>query len=177
MMFLNLVNKFLALATIGSQIFIALAIIYIVLPYKKGKISNFFAKNGVVFAFVVSLAATAGSLFYSNYAGYVPCNLCWFQRIFMYPEVILLGLALIKKDEKIIDYSLALSLIGLVISIYHNYIIFKGLHSVVCTISEPCATNYVLEYGYVTIPMMALTAFALVSLLLIIKRWKKILVN
>jgi disulfide bond formation protein DsbB len=147
-----------------------LAVIF-VLFNKKNKISEFFANNGIKFAFIVALIATCGSLFYSNYAGFEPCVLCWLQRIFMYPEVILLGLAIIKRDNKIIDYNLALSLIGLVISIYHNNLVIKGLHSTICTISEPCTINYVLEYGYITIPMMALTAFSLISILLIFKKY------
>jgi len=170
MTLLYFVNRALAMGTIISQIFIVLAVIFVLLN-KKNKISDFFSKNAIKFTFVVALVATLGSLFYSNYAGFDPCSLCWFQRIFMYPEVILLGLAIIKKDEKIIDYSLALSLIGLVISIYHNNIIIKGLHSTFCTISEPCTINYVLEYGYITIPMMALTAFSLISVLLIFKKY------
>ena len=170
---LGIVNKILALGTIGSQIFIVLAIAYAFLPYKKSYISDFFVKNGTKLAFVVALVATSGSLFYSNYAGFLPCSLCWFQRIFMYPEVVLLGLALMKKEDKIINYNLTLSIIGLVISAYHNFIIYKGMHSTVCTISEPCTINYILEFGYITIPMMALTAFALISLLLIIKSYGK----
>jgi len=171
-MILDVVNKVLAIGTIGSQIFIVLAIIYIILPYKNKNISNFFAKNGILFVFFVALASVSGSLFYSNYIGYPPCPLCWFQRIFIYPEVILLGLALLKKNDKnIIDYSLTLSVIGLLISVYQNYIVFNGLHSTVCTISEPCTINYVLEYGYITIPMMALTSFVLTILLLTIAKY------
>ena len=169
-MVLDFVNKILALGAIGSQIFIVLIIAYFLFYRKNHKINNFFVKNGVYFAFFVALVAMMGSLFYSNIAGFVPCPLCWFQRIFMYPEVIVLGLALLKKDEKIIDYSLALSAAGWIISAYHNYIYFKGLHSLVCTSAESCTTTYFLEYGYITISMMALTAFSLIILLLINKK-------
>lgn len=168
---LDFVNKTLAVGTIASQIFIVLAIIYFFVPCKmKPRIYGFFSRNGLIFAFIFALIAMTGSLFYSNYAGFVPCPLCWYQRIFMYPEVIILGLALIKKDDKIIDYSLAFSIIGLIISIYHNYIYFIGLNSVVCISAESCATPYVSEFGYISIPMMALTAFAMISLLLIFKK-------
>ena len=164
----KIVNIILALGVIASQIFIVLAVFYIIFSFgKKSVISDFFAKNSIKFAFVVALIATLGSLFYSNYAGFVPCVLCWFQRIFMYPEAIILGLSLLKKDRKIVSYALLLSLVGLVISIYHNYIYFNGLHTTVCTTAESCITPYVTEFGYITIPMMALTAFALISLLLI----------
>lgn len=177
MMLLETVNKILALGTICSQIFIVLAIIYVLIPHKKISISDFFARNGIKFAFIVALISTAGSLFYSNYAGFDPCTLCWYQRIFMYPEVVILGLALFKKDDKIIDYSLALSIIGLAISGYHNYIYFKGIHSTVCSISEPCTIAYVLEFGYITIPMMAFTAFLLVIFFLLFRKWSKNLTN
>ena len=171
-MVLDFVNKILALGAIGSQIFIVLIIAYFLFYRKNHKINNFFVKNGVYFAFFVALVAMMGSLFYSNIAGFVPCPLCWFQRIFMYPEVIILGLAvLMKEDKHIINYTLALSVVGLIISVYNNYIVFSGLHSLVCSISEPCSINYVLEFGYITIPMMALTAFALINTFLIIKKF------
>ena len=124
---LNIINKILASGTIGSQIFILLVIIYALLPYKNNKVSDFFSKNGIMFAFIIALVAQVGSLFYSNYAGFSPCSLCWFQRIFMYPEVILLGMALFKKEDYIVDYSLALSIVGWIVSAYHNYIYFTGL--------------------------------------------------
>jgi disulfide bond formation protein DsbB len=167
---INIVNKTLAVGVIGSQVFILLVIIYAFLPKKIEKINNFFGKNGIKLAFLVSLVAIAGSLFYSSYAGYTPCVLCWYQRIFMYPEVLILGLALYRKENHIVDYSLALAVAGLVISIYHNYIYFKGLHSTVCTTAESCITPYVSEFGYITIPMMALTAFLLIILFLIFKK-------
>jgi len=165
------VNKFLALGVIASQIFIVLAVIFVLLPYKRDLVGKFFSRNGIKIAFIVSLIASLGSLFYSTYAGFVPCSLCWFQRIFMYPEAILLGLALLKKDKGIVDYVLTLSLAGLAISIYHNYIYIKSLSSNFCTISEPCTVAYVSEFHYISIPMMALTAFSLISLSLIIKKF------
>ena len=89
----------------------------------------------------------------------------------MYPQVIILGLALIKKDEKIVDYGLAMSVVGLVISAYHNFVYFSAVHSVVCTTAETCMTPYVTEFGYVTIPVMALTAFAVITLILGAKKY------
>jgi disulfide bond formation protein DsbB len=170
---ISIVNKILAVGAVGAQIFLAVSVIYIVLPYKIKKVSRFFSKNGMLFAFIVSVVAAAGSLFYSNYAGFEPCQLCWFQRIFMYPEVLILGLALIKKDEKIVDYGLLLAAAGFLISVYQNYISFKGLHSTFCTAVEPCTIIYVLEFGYIIIPMMALTAFSLIILFLSIKKYGK----
>jgi disulfide bond formation protein DsbB len=170
----EIVNKILAVCVIGSQIFIVLAVLYYLFLRKRyPAVSGFFADNGVKLAFVVSLAATVGSLFYSNVAGFIPCNLCWFQRIFMYPEVFILGLALVKKDTKIIDYTLLLAFIGWLISIYHNDIYYKGASSIVCRIGESCVTPYVTEFGYITIPMMAFTAFSLIIIFLLFVKQKE----
>jgi disulfide bond formation protein DsbB len=170
-MLLDFVNKFLALGTIVSEIFILLALVYMFLPIKKNIVSEFFSKNGTVLAFATALIAMSGSLFYSNYAEFTPCVLCWFQRIFMYPEVIILGLGLIKKDKNSIDYGLVIATIGFIISVYHNYIYFMGTLSMVCTSAESCITPYVTEFGYVTIPVMSLTAFSLVILFLTYQKY------
>ena len=168
---IEIVNNVLALGIIASQVFIVLTIIYASFPFRENKISTLFSKHAILLAFITSLLASIGSLFYSNYAGFVPCSLCWIQRIIMYIEVILLGIYLIKHKKYIISSALTLSLIGMIISIYHNYIYFSGLRSTVCTTAESCTTAYVFEYGYITLPMMALTTFALISLFLIIKHY------
>ncbi|KPC98964.1 Disulfide bond formation protein C [Geobacillus sp. BCO2] len=66
-----------------------------------------------------SLIATLGSLYFSEVLGFIPCDLCWFQRIFMYPQVIILGIAIVRKDAAAARYSFTLSLIGGGISLYH----------------------------------------------------------
>src|SRR5258705_13166689 len=99
MTLVSFVNKKLAIETILAQLFILSAIVYFLFCRKKQDlITKFIGKYGLFFAFLISLVATLGSLFYSQIAGFTPCDLCWFQRIFMYPLVVLLGLALIKKD-------------------------------------------------------------------------------
>jgi disulfide bond formation protein DsbB len=182
MTLLDFVNMFLAVGVIALQIFVVVATIYMLSSrfyrgssapnglsgtYRKEQVDKFFGENGLRLAFILAALATAGSLFYSNYAGFAPCPLCWFQRIFMYPQVLILGLALLKKDNHIIDYSLMLSITGGLISVYHNYIYFLGLHSTICTSAESCTTPYLTVFGYITIPIMALTVFAAISLILI----------
>jgi len=168
----TIVNKILAIGTVGTQIFIVLLIVYFLFFCKKEDfISSFLSKNWLKLAFAVTVIATSGSLFYSEFAGFSPCKLCWFQRIFMYPQAILLGVALIKKESKIIDYILPFSVIGLTISIYHNYIFYNAISSAVCDIGESCVTQYVLEFGYITIPMMSLTAFLLIAVLAFSKKY------
>jgi disulfide bond formation protein DsbB len=170
-MLIGFVNKLLGVCVIISQIIIVLTIIYFLFFQKKYPIvRQFLGKNGIRFSSLIALFATLGSLFYSNVAGFVPCNLCWFQRIFMYPEPIILGIALIKKDVKIIDYALTLAMIGWFISVYHNYIYYVGLSSTVCKIGESCITPYVTEFGYISIPIMALTAFSLIIIFLLYQK-------
>lgn len=115
----------------------------------------------------ISLIATAGSLFFSEVMKYIPCNLCWYQRILMYPLVILLGVASARKDYSISLYALILSVIGGLISLYH-YLIQKvpALHELgnACGI-VPCNTDYINWFGFITIPFLALIAFTLISVL------------
>ncbi|MFD2369778.1 disulfide oxidoreductase [Brevibacillus sp. GCM10020057] len=112
----------------------------------------------------VALIATAGSLFFSELLNYIPCNLCWYQRILMYPLVILLGVASARKDYRISLYALILSSIGGLISLYH-YLIQKvpALHELgnACGI-VPCNTDYINWFGFITIPFLALVAFILI---------------
>lgn len=121
----------------------------------------FIQKNGLVFAWSIALMATASSLFYSNIMGFNPCNLCWWQRIFMYPQTILLGMAVFRKDKKIIPYVMPLLIIGAIIALYHVYLQFGGNPLIPCsaTGANPCAFRPVFAYGYISIPTMSLTAF------------------
>ena len=119
-------------------------------------------------AWAVSLTATAGSLFLSEVMGFIPCKLCWIQRIFMYPLVLLLGQAAYKGDYKIIPYALPLSVIGGSVSLYHYaQQIVPGLARVLpCTGDVPCHLDYLDWFGFITIPFLALIAFALITLFL-----------
>jgi disulfide bond formation protein DsbB len=108
------------------------------------------------FGLLVSLSAIIGSLVYSLAIGYPPCELCWWQRIAIYPQVVLYAIALFEKNRGVFKYALTLSLIGVIIAIYHNYILLGGSSLFACDISNPCTAVYVNEFGFVTIPMMSL---------------------
>jgi hypothetical protein len=114
-------------------------------------------------AFVVAALGTGGSLFFSEIAGFVPCDLCWFQRICMYPLSILTLLAALRGDYRVVTYFLPFPLVGSCVSIYHLLIENQ-------VISEPtscriggagCAVKWINEFGYITIPTLALTGFVL----------------
>jgi disulfide bond formation protein DsbB len=162
-------NFVIAICTLLGQIFIFAGIIYL-LFFRKAQnfLIKFISDNAIALAFFVAVAAVAGSLYYSEIVGLVPCDLCWFQRIFIYPQVVLLGMAWWKKDDKIIPYSLALTGIGIAFSLYHNYI-YYGAQPVVnfCSIVSPCTARYIVGLGYITIPLMALTGFLIIFILLL----------
>ena len=115
-------------------------------------------------AFVVAAVATGGSLFFSEVAGFVPCELCWFQRICMYPLSILLLLMAWQDDYRAARYLFPLPVIGAGISIYHLLLENKVVgQASACLVSAPggCATKWINEFGYMTIPTLALTGFVL----------------
>lgn len=154
------VNQLLSLLTIAGQAIIALVLVCL---FAKGhKIISFIAKNAILFSFIVALTATLGSLFFSEVAGFEPCKLCWFQRVLMYPQVILFVIALYKKDKAIIDYTLWLSVIGAAIAAYHYLLQIGVAPELTCSAtgySVSCSKRFIMSFGYITIPMMALTAF------------------
>lgn len=118
--------------------------------------------------FAVALVATAGSLYFSEVADFVPCKLCWFQRIAMYP-LVLLALPALRRDRRAAQYLLPLPLVGLLVSGWH-ILVERGVveDAQSCRISAPggCATKWIEELGYVTIPTLAATAFALLAFVL-----------
>jgi disulfide bond formation protein DsbB len=117
------------------------------------------------FAFVVAAIATGGSLFFSEVAHFVPCELCWYQRICMYPLSILTLFLAYHADHRAARYLLPLPVVGAGVSIYHLLIENKVIKEPAqCLISAPgsgCGTKWVNEFGYITIPTLALTAFVL----------------
>jgi disulfide bond formation protein DsbB len=129
---------------------------------------SFIARKAIFVGFLAALLATLGSLIYSDVIGYEPCKLCWYQRIFMYPLVLVLGMALWKKHEWIKPYGILLSVVGALIAAFHylGQIGWNplGLECLAIGYSTSCAKNFVLEFGYITIPLMAFSAFVLIAL-------------
>jgi disulfide bond formation protein DsbB len=115
-------------------------------------------------AFIVSAVATGGSLFFSEIAHFIPCELCWFQRICMYPLSIVTLLAALAGEHRIARYLLPLPLVGAGVAVYH-LLVENGVveQAKACLASAPggCATKWINEFGYMTIPTLALTGFVL----------------
>ncbi|MEO6867136.1 MAG: disulfide oxidoreductase [Gaiellales bacterium] len=118
-------------------------------------------------AALVAAAAMAGSLYMSEVRHFPPCVLCWYQRIAMYPLVLILGIGAVRRDLTVRFYAIPLALIGIAISVYHYQLErFPDQETVACTKSVPCTTIWFEQLGYITIPMMALSAFALICVVL-----------
>lgn len=134
--------------------------------------SRFWKENGLFLAWMVAVTATLGSLYFSEIMQYIPCKLCWFQRIFMYPLVIILGIATLKRDLRITAYVLPLSVIGGLFSLFH--VIYERtdwFHGTVNFCGEnPCDFRYINWFGFITIPLLALVAFVLITLACVLVR-------
>ncbi|GGH85248.1 disulfide bond formation protein DsbB [Pullulanibacillus pueri] len=129
--------------------------------------------KGLYFAWVVAMVATLGSLYFSEIAHFMPCELCWFQRICMYPLSVILGIACFRNDRKIAVYVLPLTLIGSLFSIVHILEQKLGVFTRVCTEGVPCSGEYIHWFGFMTIPMLALIAFLLISVAMIMNLLQK----
>lgn len=138
----------------------------ILFKYMKQAIKNY----GLLFAWVVAVLAMLGSLYFSEVLNLPPCVLCWYQRICMYPLVIILGIGIWTKDKKAGLYGLALSAIGLLVSIYHNLLYYKILPENIapCSAGISCTTKQLEWFGFLTIPLMALGAFTFIVIILTI---------
>ena len=123
----------------------------------------------IYFAWGVALVSTLGSLYYSEVANFPPCDLCWYQRIAMYPLPVILGIAAWRRDFGIRPYAIALASIGAAISIYHYQLErFPDQTSLSCSVDVPCTTVWIWRFHYISIPFMALSGFALIVTLLLL---------
>ena len=177
---MEFVADFLAYGTFALNI--GLAISLIVYAYNRfsekglrrfdfySKITDFMREHALELAFLQASIATAGSLFMSMILQWSPCRLCWFQRIFMYPLVIILGASVLFNSRDVKDYVIPLTLIGIPIAGYHFITQrIEQFQAAGCSITQvSCATEYTFHFGYITIPTMALTAFIVVLILV----WK-----
>jgi len=121
-------------------------------------------------ALVQAIAATLGSLYYSEIRHFTPCVLCWYQRILMYPLVIIIIVGILRKDKKMYQYVLPMSILGWFIALYH-VLLQKGIlpEAVApCEIGASCLTKYAGYFGFITIPVMSLTAFSVIIICMLL---------
>ena len=126
----------------------------------------------LLLAWTIALVATAGSLFFSEVMGLPPCVLCWYQRIAMYPLVVIIGTGIIMRDGRMRYYALPLCLWGLAVSVYHNLLYYGFIPESLapCTAGISCTSRQIEWLGFVTIPLMGLASFVVVAVCLFFYR-------
>ncbi|MEK7133534.1 MAG: disulfide bond formation protein B [Patescibacteria group bacterium] len=168
-------NYWLALGTVAMQIagaaFLALYFLRNKIPDLED-VAGFLSRWGLWIGLFVSVVGSSVTLIHSGIFGLPPCPLCWWQRAFLYPQVILFALALWKRDRAIADYSIMLSVVGLGIAIYHHVLQMYPMGSLPCPSQGEisCAKILFLEFGYITYPMMAISVFAFLLILMLFVR-------
>lgn len=173
---MNLIVEALALGTLLTYVALILATGFYALRklgYSFDRVEQFKSfisdhSRKIVFGF--ASLATLGSLYTSNFLGYEPCRLCWFQRIFMYPLVLLSGTSILLDKSDLKEYALPLVILGIPIAFIHGMVQrFDQFSSAGCSVTSiSCSTEYTFHYGFITIPFMALAAFLAIGLVL----WK-----
>lgn len=125
-------------------------------------------------AWLVASLATLGALFMSEIMGFAPCVLCWYQRIFMFPLVLVLALGLFPFDPKVLRYALPLALVGLLVAVFHLLLTAGVIPESMtpCRQGIPCATVQIEWFGFVTIPLLSALAFLAINALLVASYFK-----
>jgi disulfide bond formation protein DsbB len=159
------VSRFLAM---GAVVVNVATVVLVVDLFRPVAAVDAVRRHALSLAAAMAVLATAGSLYYSEVAGYPPCVLCWYQRIAMYPLVIVLGVAAWRRDRAVWRTGLPIVAIGAAISTYHVLIErVPSLATESCQVDVPCTVRWVWELGFVSIPFMALTAFLFIGALLL----------
>lgn len=129
----------------------------------------------LVFAcWLVTAVSTLSALFLSEVMNLPPCVLCWYQRIFIFPLVLLLPVGLFPFDSKVVRYALPLSAIGWSIALFHVLLTYGLIPESIrpCTLGVPCALNQIEWFGFVSIPLLSLLGFSVINALLIATHFK-----
>lgn len=131
---------------------------------------NIYSSSIVFICFLVASVATLGSLFFSEIMHFIPCSMCWYQRIFMYPLVLIFLINLLYPDDKLFKYAFGLVLVGLGLSVYHNLLMFGIIPETIvpCVSGVPCSTKYINWLGFINIPLLSLCAYLILFVLLIL---------
>lgn len=171
------VQLFYAFLAIIAFAFVAIVLVVRLLAFASSSahrwyraIGGVIEPNAVGMAFIVAILATMGSLYFSEIAHFDPCRLCWYQRIAMYPLVVILGIAAVRRDSDAGIYVRALAAIGAVISTYHLALEWiPSLDTGACGIGPSCTVIWFREFGFISLPMLALAAFLLIFTLLSVR--------
>jgi disulfide bond formation protein DsbB len=162
------VNRFLGLLAVVALAVTVGVVVLLVRARRTGDVPAWAADVALPLAAAIALVTTLGSLYYSEVAGYPPCILCWYQRIAIYPQVIVLGVAARRRDREVWRTAAPLALVGIALSSWHVVIERYPALAGPCDPSNPCTLKWVEEFGLLTIPTMAwIAGVAMLSLTLL----------
>ena len=168
-------NFYLVLALFADAVVVfALVLVFAALVSKRARevatgIAAGVAPHANLLGFVVALVTTTGSLYYSEHAGFIPCQLCWYHRILMYPLVIVLGVAALRKDRRAWLTVVPFVVIGSGVATYHWLVerVPAFAESSSCSLEAPCTAPWFEKLGFVTLAWMALSGFLLIGTLMV----------
>ena len=169
-------NTFFTILTLLANLAVAVALVLALAALVSQSARAFAARvvdqvgpSARALAWLVAGVATLGSLYYSEIADFVPCRLCWFQRICMYPLAVILLVGLLLRDRRVRYYAAPFVVVGAPISLYH-WLMERGVfsESSSCSATVPCAVPWFEELGYVTLAFMAMSGFLLIGTLLVV---------
>lgn len=174
---LDLVERFYAILAIAAIGGIAIVVTLRIVALRSDRALDAYATiaraiqaRSVIAAWLVATLATIGSLFFSEIAKFTPCTLCWYQRIAMYPLVVILGMAIVRGQRRAPTGTLALATIGVALAAYH--VVLEWVPSIdtgACAVSAPCTLVWFRAFGVFSLPTLALTAFLLILTLLLVR--------
>lgn len=167
------INFLFALGTMGLHgVIIALVAIYALrarYPWCASVVA-LVSRYAMLIGMYFATAVVASSLLYSEVLGYLPCGLCWLQRVFLYPQAVLFGVAVWRRERVIVPYSIALSAFGAIIALYHQYLQMGGSGLVPCPavqLAADCSQRTFFELGYITFPIIGLTSCVFLIVLML----------
>jgi len=164
-------SLFFALLAVAAEVAVAAAVVVAFDRRLLASVRADLRGLGVPLAFVVAAVAMSGSLYFSEVAHFNPCHLCWWQRGFMYPLVPVLLVAWARPAWRLWRLALPMAIVGAAIATYHSAITrWPRLEVGSCAVDNPCTLKWVEKFGYVTIPVMSLSAFLLIITLLLLDR-------
>jgi len=123
------------------------------------------ARYAPYLAWIIALLSVGISLYFSDIRGFVPCNLCWYARIMMYPLVVIIGVGILRRERQLVAYAAPLVAAGWLLELYHTLLQWGILPETLtrCVATVPCTTKYVNYFGFITIPFLGLLAFSAIA--------------
>lgn len=169
----TVINQIIMVGTLVLHVVAVLLLLALLNVRGFGRIRAFVGTYGMTLSVLVLLGSVLGSLYYSSVADFIPCVLCWYQRIFIYPQLVLFIVAMARTTRDVIPYTLALSVVGGSIAIYQVILERMPSLAAVCapdSLAASCGVIYVEGFNYITIPVMGLTVFIVLILMGLIMR-------